>query len=733
MHKLLLALCFVLSSLGLSANTGDTTAIRTHNAVHMNWYGSYDKWAQFPGDTASFRKITLWYTLGCPSGGCSDWDYTTRVFVRHRTGMMDSTFMQSPFFTVNGNALDSVEFSFDTTYVHYYDSTTAGPDSMLAQLYTIVQYNDSLNPQVPTDTLWLWPASYWNYQFDSTGAIIDSMWVAVDSTFYQQMHSWYNVFEVIDDIEIARLITPYGNNLSSTWKRPYKLDVTDYWPILQDSVEVRVVYEGWSDGFTVTLDFEMIEGTPPREAYQVVNLWNGGFPYGDPNNSIENYLNPRTITVDTAAAAVRLRILQTGHGFGGNQNCAEFCPKSNYIKVNNTQVFSNLVWRDNCGENPLYPQPGTWLYDRANWCPGDIVWPYVHEMTPHMQAGQSYTIDMDMEPFTNVNNNSCSYGIGSHLVYFRQPSYSLDAELWDVLAPSDFPGYSRWNPICRNPQVVIRNAGSNILTSCIITYGVTGGPVQTYQWTGTLGFLDTAVVTLGAIDWFTPTYLHEFYATVSNPNGQADQHPDNNTMRSAYNVPASQTGDFIIQVKTNNYGYQTTYELLDEAGNVMLYRAGLGNNITYKDTMHLPQGCYQFRLYDGGKDGLSWWANTAAGSGTARFTNINPASPIKNFNSDFGSSIVYNFTVGYTVNTDEEAVAQANIYPNPAHDVLNIDLPGNDDGYVKIFDVSGRLVMTQQTEGQHNSMDVSMLAPGLYNVTVIVNGQQLSRRIVITR
>lgn len=733
MKKILPILAFLLSFIALKANPGDTTVVRTHNAVHMNWYGNYDTWTQFPGDTSSFRKITLWYTLGCPSGGCSDWDYTTRVFVRHRTGAMDSSLVQSPYFTVNGNEVDSVEVSYDTTYVYYFDSTAMATDSMLAGQYTIVQYNDSLNPQTPTDTLWLWAANFWNYQYDASGAITDSVWVGADSTFYQQHYSWYNVFEVIDDIELARLITPYGNNLNGTWKRPYKLDVTDYWPVLQDSVEVRVVYEGWSDGFTVTLDFEMIEGTPPREAYEVVNLWNGGFPYGDPNNPIENYLMPKSLTVDTAAAAVRLRILQTGHGFGGNENCAEFCPKNNYIKVNNVQVYSNLVWRDNCGENALYPQPGTWLYDRANWCPGDIVWPYIHEMTPHMQAGQTYTIDMDMDPFTNVNNNNCSYGVGSHLVYFKAPAHTLDAEMWDVLAPSDFPGYSRFNPICRNPQVVIRNAGTTTLTSCTITYGVTGGPVQTYQWSGSLDFLDTAVVTLGAIDWFSLTYQHEFYATLSNPNGQQDQYADNNTMKSSYNVPASQTGDFIIQVKTNNYGWQTSYELLDDANNVVLLRNGLDPNITYRDTMHLPQGCYQFRLYDAGKDGLSWWANTAAGSGIARFTNISPATPIKSFNADFGTSIVYNFTVGYTVSTEEGAFSEVNIYPNPASNRLNIDLPDNYEGHVSIFDVSGRLVLMQEIRGAHQSLDVSSLVPGLYNVTLTVNGQQVSRRVMIGR
>lgn len=732
MKKLLLLIVIVFTVQLSFANAGDTTVIRTHNVTHLSWYGSYDTWTAFPSDTSHFRKITLKLTLGCPTGGCSDWDYTTKVIVRHRTGAKDSTLMNTPYFTVNGNTVDSVLFATDTTYTHFYNASSMITDSTANTPLMIVEYNDSVNPSNPTDTLWYWGAGYWNYQYDSTGTVTDSSFVNADSTWYQQYHTWYNVFDVIEDIEIARLITPYANGFSSTWTRLYKMDVTDYWPVLQDSVEMRVFYDGWSDGFTATLDFEMIKGTPPREAYKIQNLWNGGFPYGDPNNSIENYLVAKNITIDPAAAGTRLRLLQTGHGFGGNQDCAEFCPKMNYIKLNGNQVFSNLVWRDNCGENPLYPQPGTWLYDRANWCPGADVKPYVHELTPLVTAGQTYSIDMDMEPFTNIGNNNCSYGVGSHLVYFHTPAHTLDAEVWDILAPSDYYAYRRFNPICKQPRIVIRNSGTTPLTSCTITYGVTGGPVQTYQWTGNLAFLDTVSVTLGNIDWFTPTYQRVFYATVSNPNGQADQYAANDRMESTYNIPDSQPQDFVVVVKTNYQGWETTYDLIDDQGNVLLSRSGLANSTFYRDTMHVQPGCYQFRIFDAGKDGLSFWANNA-GSGTLRFGSLT-GTTIKSFSADFGSSIIYNFTVGYTLKVEEQEELALDIYPNPANDVLNIELPSNDASLIRVFDASGKMVMMREVKGQEEyTLDVSSLSAGLYNVQLNVGGKQAQKRVVITK
>ena len=32
----------------------------------------------------------------------------------------------------------------------------------------------------------------------------------------------------------------------------------------------------------------------------------------------------------------------------------------------------------------LYPQGGTWVYDRANWCPGDKATTRNHELTSYL-------------------------------------------------------------------------------------------------------------------------------------------------------------------------------------------------------------------------------------------------------------------------------------------------------------------------------------------------------------
>ena len=96
MKKLLL-----LSLLFAFANTifaGDTTTVRIHDHTDMTWYGNYDEWGELPSDSLTYQKIYLHYTMGCATGGCSDWDYTSKIIVRHRTGEIDSTLQTAPSF-----------------------------------------------------------------------------------------------------------------------------------------------------------------------------------------------------------------------------------------------------------------------------------------------------------------------------------------------------------------------------------------------------------------------------------------------------------------------------------------------------------------------------------------------------------------------------------------------------------------------------------------------------------
>lgn len=628
-------LFFTLISLSLLsfAAPGDTTRVRAHDATHLNWYGNFDKRAGFPGTGQTYQKILLRYTMGCPSSGCSEWDYTTRVFALHPTG-----------------------------------------------------------------------------QTDTNGAPIK------------------------EEIELCRVITPYAGNFANSWKWTYSFDVTDYEPLLHDSVDIRVQFQGYQDGFTATLDFEFVEGTPPHPVVGVQKIYEGGSSYGDPNNSIENFLTEKPVTIPSGTKYAKFIYRPTGHGFGGNENCAEFCPKYFYVLTDNAQRGQGLIWNETCGNNPLYPQPGTWLYDRANWCPGGPAKDFAFNLTSFLTSG-AHTVNVNMEPFTNNGNNNCSYNVSGHLFLFGDAAFTNDAELVEILAPSSNKNYSRFNPICSEAKVVIRNYGSNPLTSAKITYGVEGGTEQETTWTGNLAFLETDTFAFTVSDWGNANTSKLFHVRIADANGTADQYAANNAQSSFFTIPPVYPNVFVLDYKTNAAAFDNAWTIKDINGNTLYSRSSHTANTTYSDTITFPTGCYVFEFTDASKNGLSFYSFNNDGAGYVRFRKADGPGTLKTFNANFGTSIIQFFTVGGSLSISEpEALApQMEVFPNPATDQLSIRV-NNMDGiaWLQILDMSGKQLAVEKITIQNGTFtkDVSSLSAGMYMLRLVNEKTSVKKKFV---
>ena len=57
------------------------------------------------------------------------------------------------------------------------------------------------------------------------------------------------------------------------------------------------------------------------------------------------------------------------------------------------------------------------------------------------------------------------------LISYGEPNFKNDVELVDIIAPSNKDKYSRINPVCNNPQIIVRNTGANTIQSIHIEYG----------------------------------------------------------------------------------------------------------------------------------------------------------------------------------------------------------------------------------------------------------------------
>lgn len=739
MKKNTLISLFTLLILGLticvSAQTPDTINVNTQNAVGMTSPPmSYNGWGVFPADTVSYRKVYLNFTLGCPSPTCSGWDYTVDIYVNQNTHHKDSTLIQGPSFTVNGSQMDSVKVKPDTTYVTYFDTTTHVTDSTANTMYAIIQYKNCSTPTTPSDTIYRWVAGYYNHYFDTTGNIIDSIFVTPDTSMYLTYCPYYSVYDSIATYEIARMITPYGSYYNSTWTNPYKFDVTDFSSLLHDSVEVTVYYSGWTNGFLATCNFEMITGIPDHTPFRAINLWSGSFPYGNTSNPISNYLTPYTAHIDTGAYATRLRILQTGHG-EDTYNCAEFCSFYQHVYVNGVQRYSPAIFRNDCGLNALWHQSGTWLFNRANWCPGDLVNPYLDDLTPYVTRGGTSTLQITMDPYTSPNN-SALYIFGTSLIFYGPPHFTLDASVEDVISPNNYAPYTRTNPACQGPKVVIRNTGSDTLKSLAFYYGQVSGGHNSYTWNGKLPFDDTTLVTLPAVD-LKASPINKFEVTISNPNGGTDQYADNNYIQVPYDTVPTYPSSFIIRILTNLVGSSYSYFIENADGTVVDRKSGFANSTTYRDTVNLTPGCYHFELDAADEQGLYFWDNSD-GTGSLSFTKISPPLSFNNFQADFGTSVSQNFEVGtFTGVENLQHGIDYSIYPNPAIGELTIAGLGasQKDKTIRIYSSLGTIVYEMTVPGsiEKYNINLSNFASGIYCVIISNSDGQVVKKVMVAK
>ncbi len=559
---------------------------------------------------------------------------------------------------------------------------------------------------------------------DVNGVVIDSTLVPAEYTINNgELTYWQTPFEIVDRYELNRFITMYGINLTlGTDGWTWVTDVTDWAPLLRDSVEMEA--GNWQE--LLDLKFVFIEGPPARDIIRVEKVWDGNVGIAN----FDNQITAKSITKLPGESMWKLATTNTGHGFGSdNNNCGEFCNNIQSVKVNGQEQWSWDIMQE-CAVNPLYPQGGTWIYDRAGWCPGMNSTTKELELTPHVQTGDSFTIDYDVQydPYGNYVFFTTLFGYGA-------VNQMRDPEIDAITAPSDWKINSRWNPMCNKPKFILRNKGSQPLTDINIYFGVEGGSVGAYHWTGNLNFMQSEEVELNYNDpimWqgsITEDLI--FYVTLGLSGDGADDNPSNNHAESHFKRPpvyqytSLDDNRLIIQLRTNASNAESSYSLYDMNGSVVFEHNNFdAPNTTYLDTVQLNAGCYMFHLRDSGEDGLSFFANSD-GNGNCKFDRVSGFDFVS-FQANFGKELKHYFywntnLVGVTEKSDYSG--SVFLYPNPANASCFVNVTGYDRNIaIKIFDQQGKLILNKNIQRQsvydNFELELSDIGSGLYTVQV---------------
>jgi hypothetical protein len=558
--------------------------------------------------------------------------------------------------------------------------------------------------------------------------------------------------------ELGRLITPYANagapRTPWAWKQHYVFDVTDYVGLLHDSGKIRIAYSGYSGGFTGNIRFAFIEGVPDREVLEVRRLWNGSYGYGDTSHGgtrgINVHFQPVTDTAPSFARAAELKFTVTGHG-SDNNYCNEFCPHNYYVYLNNEQIDSYTIWRSDCGRNELYPQSGTWIYERANWCPGSMVYSEHHKI-PHIFGGMVSTLGLQFDPY--AGSGGASYTTEATLFYYSGLKKLLDASIDQIIAPTNNENHFRENPICGSPVIHIKNHGANTIDSITFRYGLQGGTMQTMTWRGSLKTFDETDISLPELADLNKisgdTTKHIFTASIRTVNGDVDADTTNNSMSTQFVAAPLWPSSFRLYLRTNGAAVtsgasETSWQITDMNNNVVAARTNASINTLYADSVALPSGCYKLSIIDSGCDGLQWWANPGAGAGYMLLKKMNGTTIFMNgynyagqYNNDFGCGFTQYF---YTLNPAgvsniSEGPLAMDAYPNPAQDLVNIDITGIQqiNGTLRIIDALGRIVSEMPCNGGHQQLNTSTLTGGVYTILFVnEQGNKLQARLLITK
>jgi hypothetical protein len=545
-------------------------------------------------------------------------------------------------------------------------------------------------------------------------------------------------------VEIARYITPYGINFDLgpngfSWI----YDVTDYQQYLHGVVDLAA----HNTQELLDLKFAFVKGIPPRDVHKREPIWADwrSYNYGQMANDL--VLQNKPVVLSDTSQMFKIKTRMSGHGQVGNMACCEWVPNDHRISIDGTPRYNWNIWQTTeCGDNPNIGQGGTWPYAREGWCPGDRVKDFDFELTPFVQPGDTVNIDYSITavPPGDPGTAGGNYIGAFDLISYSAPNFQTDAAIVDVLNPNNWEYYSKFNPTCSNPRVVLRNTGATALTSCFIRCWITYGNEIQFNWTGNLGFMEEEVVEIPVNDlgfWMDMDSTETFTAYVSNVNGTFgnDEYLQNSVKQVKFDAPEVINGPFFAWLTTNNKAVENSYKLIDGAGNIIFQRNQLANQTQYKDTFDLAPGCYSIIIEDTDHDGLSFWYSAQVEgetNGQMRLRYVG-GSYIELFPGDFGHYHRYDFSVGFGVGLNENKLDhEIAVFPNPTSGETTIEISGfvDNEAILEIYDMMGRKWLTEEmTASQHfaeSHVNLAGVPSGAYIARIVTKNQVYTKQFI---
>lgn len=568
-----------------------------------------------------------------------------------------------------------------------------------------------------------------------TGAITGTIPVSAEGTISITQMNYFKRYPFYN--ELVSFVTPYGIGLDlgvngKTWI----FDMSDYVNLLKGNKRLTMAGGVWQE--EMDLEFLFIVGTPPRNVVQYDQLWQGMFRKGDvtlANINNGTAFPTNSFNFSSQATSFKLKSSITGHGAAGefSQNGGQI---QHRIRANDVQQLSWTITQQ-CSENPIYPQGGTWAYNRQGWCPGQRTLLKEFDITSFAAPGSTVALDYRT---SNAQQPGGDYRyITAHqIIGYGAPNFPTDAAIEVVKAPNNaIAEFGRINPMCEQPRITLRNTGANAITTVQFEYWLNNTDAhQIFTWNGNLASMSAVDLLLPVQElWSSGVQSsgNKFHAKIALVNGAPDGYPHNNLYHSSFTLPDVLPTSFKIRVKTNNNPGQNYYNLYDDAGVLIENRTFPAANTIYTFAYTAPlvtPGCYRLRMEDTGNNGLQWWAAAAQGAGYMQILDANDVV-LKTFNPDFGGGFDYSFSINSLLGTDVFiADSGIKLYPNPSNDTFKLEGQRLAGSKITITDALGKIVRVANADSPLVEF-THQLTAGLYFVKIDAQGQTETHKLLV--
>jgi lysyl endopeptidase len=284
------------------------------------------------------------------------------------------------------------------------------------------------------------------------------------------------------------------------------------------------------------------------------------------------------------------------------------------------------------------------------------------------------------------------------------------------------------------PQITIKNYGTNAFSTVTVNYELNGGAPVSVPFNALVASGQTANFTLPTINVANGVNTLLVYTT--DPDGQADGNTANDDRQKSFNV--SNPGEVVtIQIKLDDYGSETTWELTPQGGGTVIAQGGPYSDnqdgVVISSEVCLSNGCYVVTLDDAYGDGIC-----CGTYGNGDFWVLNSlGDTLVNGNGDFNTTTSVTFCLENVGVDDVDPTEGLSIWPNPGTGLFEVQFLRPSSGSVRldVHDALGRLVARRSVNGStvRTTLDLGTLAEGSYTLEAISGNDRSVRRLVISR